>query len=409
MNILLVTPMPPQVTEPTGAIPMLLHALLIGLLPHHTITLVTIAGPDPAEWAAVDHLREVGITVEAVYRTEPEGRARWRRRWRFATSWLGGHYPWRTVWFAEPGVQPILDRLLNNHQFDIVHIEDNAVAVYQYRTQTPILLTEYEVRRPRAFDAHWWTRPSRTWALLNELDWQRWPSYQRAVWQRFDRVQVFTERDAASARELAPELAGRVRVNPFAIEIPTPLDPTREEPATLLLVGNFTHPPNVDAALWLVHEILPLLQRWRPDIRLEIVGNSPPQSVQLLAASNVIVTGRVPDVRPFFERASIVLAPIRTGGGMRMKVLQAMAMGKAVVVTPRGAEGLTMNGIEPPLAIAEDAQAFARATTALLVSDEARHSLGSSARAFVVEHFSPEAHARRLESIYCELTFGSQE
>ena len=88
---------------------------------------------------------------------------------------------------------------------------------------------------------------------------------------------------------------------------------------------------------------------------------------------------------------------------MRMKVLQAMAMGKAVVTTPRGAEGLAIEGCQPPLAVAEDAEGIADAAATLLASVEARRSLGRRARAFVAEHYSPPAYARRLEAVYAEL------
>jgi glycosyltransferase involved in cell wall biosynthesis len=86
-----------------------------------------------------------------------------------------------------------------------------------------------------------------------------------------------------------------------------------------------------------------------------------------------------------------------------MKVLQSMALGKAAVTTPRGAEGLTAEGRQPPLAIAEDAEGFARAAAALLASEEARRALGRRARAFVAEHHSPLAYVKRLEAIYAEL------
>ena len=153
MRILLVTPMPPQPEAP-GAIPLVLYAELIGLLAQHTITLVTVAGPDPAEWAAVDHLQTLGVDVQAVRRSEPRGFPRWQRRWRWATQWLQGRWPWRTIWFWEPEIQRILDRLLAEREFDLIIVEDNALGIYRYDTHTPLLFTEHEVRRPRAIDWH---------------------------------------------------------------------------------------------------------------------------------------------------------------------------------------------------------------------------------------------------------------
>jgi glycosyltransferase involved in cell wall biosynthesis len=98
-----------------------------------------------------------------------------------------------------------------------------------------------------------------------------------------------------------------------------------------------------------------------------------------------------------------VLAPLRIGGGMRMKVLHSMAMGKAVVTTPRGAEGLEIEGQLPPLVVAEDADTVATSVAALLADIARRRKLGADARGFVLEHFSPEAHVRRLVGIYAGL------
>src|SRR5689334_1191730 len=123
MKILMVTPMPPQ-RQPTNAVPLVTHALLTGLLAHHAITLLTIVDPDPADELALAEWRTAGVQVCAVRRTAPQGLARWQRRWRLASTWLAGCYPWRAVWFWEPTVQPVLDRLLSEQRFDLVVVED---------------------------------------------------------------------------------------------------------------------------------------------------------------------------------------------------------------------------------------------------------------------------------------------
>jgi polysaccharide biosynthesis protein PslH len=402
MNILLVAPMPPQ-PQATGAIPLVLYAQLTGLMARHAVTLVTVAGPDRSEWAALDRLQTMGVDVQAVRRSEPHGLARWQRRWRWASTWLKGKYPWRTIWFWEPEVQHILARLFAERAFDLVIVEDNAMGIYQYGTATPMIFTEHEVRRPRSINWHAgspsnWLR----WAF-GEADWQRWRKYQSAIWQRFDRIQVFTPRDAEAVATLTPDLFAHVHVNPFGVELPVPLDAELEEPGTVLFVGNFTHLPNVDAALWLGNEIMPALRKCYSGVRLTLVGIYPPKSVQVLACADILVTGAVPEIEPYFARAAVVIAPLRIGGGMRMKVLQALALGKAIVTTPRGADGLMIDGHAPPLIIAESVEQIAEATASLLTSCEMRRSLGNQARAFVIENFSAQAYARRIEATYAEL------
>ena len=402
MKILLVAPMPPQPQAP-GAIPLVLYAELIGLMSRHDVSLVTVAGPDRSEWAALDHLQAMGVDVQAVRRSEPRGLAHWRRRWRWSSTWIKGKIPWRTIWFWEPEVQAILRRLLAERSFELVIVEDNAMGIYQYDTTAPVIFTAHEVRRPRPIDrragaASNWLR----WAF-DEADWQRWRTYQSSVWRRFDRIQVFTSRDAQAVVALAPDLAERVRVNPFGIELPAPLGADLEETGHVLFVGNFTHPPNVDAALWLGRSIMPALRKCYPGVRLTLVGIYPPRSVQALACDDILVTGAVPDIEPYFARAAVVIAPLRIGGGMRMKVLQAMALGKAIVTTSRGAEGLIIGDQPLPLIIAEDDEAIAEATASLLASGDTRRSLGHQAHAFVTDNFSAQAYARRIEASYVEL------
>jgi glycosyltransferase involved in cell wall biosynthesis len=264
-------------------------------------------------------------------------------------------------------------------------------------------LIEHEVRQRRSVEwAQLRPTPALWWAL-SELDWRRWRNYQRSVWQRFDRIQVFSERDAEAVRALAPKLTGRVHVNPFGVDLPAPARTEREKEGILLFAGGFSHPPNVDAALWLGREIMPLIRQQRHNVHLLLVGSEPPQEVQSLACEDTIVTGRVPEIEAYVEQATVIVAPIRTGGGMRMKVLQGMALGKAVVTTQRGADGLLLDGAAAPLVVAESAAQFAAAVVDLLNDPPRRQALGRQARAFVVQQHSAAAYAGRLEAIYAEM------
>jgi glycosyltransferase involved in cell wall biosynthesis len=129
--------------------------------------------------------------------------------------------------------------------------------------------------------------------------------------------------------------------------------------------------------------------------------------VLALAGPGVTVAGWVADLRPLVGAAELVLAPVRVGGGMRMKVLEAMAFGKAVVTTPRGAEGLAVDGHAPPLAVASDADGIADVALELLGDPEGRRALGAAARRFVEEHHGSPAYARRLEAVYREAAAGA--
>jgi glycosyltransferase involved in cell wall biosynthesis len=397
LRFLFVTPMPPD-NRAASAIPPLLHAQLDGLKQRHGVTIVTVAGPDPEELEAVEVLRDQGVEVHAVLRRLTRGTLGWRRRTRIAGSWVRGRVPLRTAWFAEPAIQDIIDSLTAERDFDAVLVEDNAMASYRFPSSLPAILTEYEVRRPRRIQPP--PRSVRTWPgwAFNEADWRRWPLYERAVWRRFDVLQVFTQRDALAVAEVAPDLAGRVRVNPFAIKLPTVAE-VDTEPDTLVFAGNFTHPPNVDAALWLGKEILPRLARIHPGVRVAIAGPSAPPEVLALQGPRLRCLGRVADLDAVLRRAAVVIAPLRIGGGMRMKVLHAMALAKPVVTTARGAAGFDADPAGPPLVLGDDAGALAEAAAFLLRHPQARHELGARARAYVEKNHSPAAYVSRLEAV----------
>jgi glycosyltransferase involved in cell wall biosynthesis len=405
MRVLLVVPVPPQ-ADGAGAIPVLLHAELIGLAQRHEVTLVTGVGDEPGEAEAVARLQGEVETHAADRRRPPPGVQRRRRQLRMAASWARGRRPWRTVWFADPGIQRIVDRLGAEREFDVVAVEDSAMSVFRYPRGTPTVFTHHEVLRPRPVD--WHPGLPRKWPgwAFGELDWRRWARFQPEAWRRFDRVQVFSQRDADAVTELAPDLGPRLRVNPFGLVLPPRANPAREVPGTILFVGNFAHPPNRDAAIWLAREILPAVLARRPEARLRIVGSNPSAGVRALAGPQVELVADAPSVLPHLEQATVVMAPVRTGGGMRMKVLQAMAAGKAVVTTTLGTEGFTGFAEEPPLAVADDEAEIAATTAALLEDDERRLRLGERAREFAERHHSPEAWAERLTAVYEEAREG---
>lgn len=393
MRILLLTPMPPR-REAPGAIPLVFDALVTGLRERHSVTLVTVVGDEPGEAQAAEAVKRSGLEVHVVDRRRPAGLARQRRRLRLAATWARGRYPWRTVWFADPAIQQTLDSLTSAREFDLIAVEDDSMGVFRLPAGLPAVLTEHEVQSPHTHE-----RPR---GVIRGADRRRWPRYQAAVWRRFDRIQVFTPRDEGLVVQLAPDCRDRVRVNPFGVALPPPADPAREVPDELLFTGNFTHPPNVDAAVWLAREIMPRVRAERPGATLRIVGRSAPEEVRALAGDGVEFVGEVATILPELESAGAVLAPVRIGGGMRMKVLHALASGKAVVTTVRGAEGLLLENEEPPLVIADDAETIAAATARLLGDVAARHALGEQARAFVTRRHSPEAYGARLEKIYAE-------
>jgi glycosyltransferase involved in cell wall biosynthesis len=223
------------------------------------------------------------------------------------------------------------------------------------------------------------------------------------VWRVFDRIELFTRRDADTVTRLAPELAPRLHVNPFGIELPAVADPSLEEEGTIAFVGTYTHAPNVDAARWLALEVMPRLRARLSGVQLHVYGADPRGALADLARDDVRVHGWVAAIEPAIARAAVIAAPVRVGGGQRMKVLQAMAMAKAIVTTPRGADGIVCDDGAPPLAIGESADSIAERIAELLADPARRHALGERARETAEAHHDARAYGARLEAAYSRM------
>jgi glycosyltransferase involved in cell wall biosynthesis len=401
MKVLLVVPMVPQ-ADGLGAIPKLLHAQLTGLSERNEVTVVGTFGDLPGQAEAARELRSSGLDVHfADRRRSTSAGRRWRVRLELGASWAGRRWPWPVVSLSG-GLQPILDGVTARADFDVAAIEHNSMSVLRLPAGLPTVLTEHEAARaaPRAQSGR---RPvARGAAALEALDWRRWEAFQSAAWMRSDLVQVFTRGDAAAVEARAPAVASRLRVNPFGLALPAVSNPALESPRTILFAGTLTHTPNVDAARWLVREIMPAVRARVPDAHLRIVGSAPPREVLDLQGPGIEVIADAPTVEPHLAAATLVIAPVHSGGGMRFKVLEALARGKAVVTTPLGAEGFVELDPEAPLAIADGANELAAAVAALLGEEPRRRELGRRARAFAETHASPAAWAARLEAVYEE-------
>ncbi|MFN3337616.1 MAG: glycosyltransferase, partial [Thermomicrobium sp.] len=187
-----------------------------------------------------------------------------------------------------------------------------------------------------------------------------------------------------------------------------PLEPPElAEPDHVLFVGSFRYWPNVDGIRWFTEQVWPRIVRCRPAARLSLVGFDPPAEVRRLGKlPGVVVVGTVPDVRPWLARASVVVVPLRAGSGTRLKLLEALAVGKAVVSTRLGAEGVECEHGRH-LLLADEPQEFAECVLSLLASPEQRLALGRAGRRLIMEEYAWERIAEKLLTVYRRLASGN--
>lgn len=176
-------------------------------------------------------------------------------------------------------------------------------------------------------------------------------------------------------------------------------DLTDAPDSDLIFVGSMDWLPNVDAARWLAREILPVIWQIRPETTISLVGRNPVAEIQKMASdARIRVSGTVPDVRPWLNRAKVAIVPLRIGGGTRLKIYEAMAAGVPVVSTSIGAEGLTLRPGDNCV-LADGVQAFSEAVKALLENHSYRTSLGRNGQEFVSKNFAWESIAASFEKL----------
>ena len=269
--------------------------------------------------------------------------------------------------------------------------------VLDWNSKIPIILFTHNV------EAEVWERQYQvSGTLLSKiafwLEYKRLASAERYYAKRSARVLAVSERN----REFFGRYAGgreRVSLMPTGVDTdyfrPMPGSPKE---TSLVFTGSMDWAPNHDAMEYLYRDILPLIRLEEPDVEIWMVGRNPPPSLIRLVEGDpkVHVTGRVEDVRPFMSRGSIYVLPMRTGSGTRLKVLEAMASGKAIVSTPVGAEGLPVKNGEN-IVLAESPQEFAKAVVSLIRNRATRRQFEMNARAVAESGLSWRAAAERLE------------
>ncbi|MFH1373863.1 MAG: glycosyltransferase [bacterium] len=359
------------------------------LADHHDVSYLAYGSSDSA---AADSLREHRITPYAVV---PVDRSQQGIRFylRLALN-LFSRYPYVVTSHYTPAFQSRLERLIAEQQFDLVVCEWTPYAIFLRRldnVRSIIVAHNIESEIWRRYQENE-TNPLKRWYI----------SIQRAKVERFER-NCFEWADGATtvSEPEAETLRGSGITAPVAvIENGVDVDyfqPGREvvDDHMLVFTGSMDWRPNQDAAIFFVREIFPLLRREQPRLTAVFVGRRPPRKVLELAdTEGIVVTGTVDDVRPYIARAGVYIVPLRIGGGSRLKILEAMAMGKAVVSTSVGAEGLRVeDGVD--ILLGDTPQQFTRQVIDCLNDEKRRQTLAERGRQLVQKHYRWEQLGER--------------
>jgi polysaccharide biosynthesis protein PslH len=398
LRLLFLSPFPPR-RDGTHGGSRAAAELLIRLAERHRVAVAYLRGrrdsaADPALIARCEVLREVA-------RRPPAGTLGWLGRRLRVTVARGRGAPGAIAGSLNPEFACVVGELATSWQPDIVQLEYHLMGAYLPQLAScpaPRVLRQYEpgaaTARDRTAHRSWLAR------LTGGLEERAWERFEGMVMSRVQVVVALTERDATTLRPLAG--ATPIEIIPLGISAsPNALDAVGK-PGELLFVGNFSHPPNIEAAERLIHGILPRIRAQCPDVVLRVVGADLPSRWQAREREGLLVSPDVADVGPFLNRAAVVMAPLSLGGGMRVKVMEALAAGKAVVATPLALEGLAVDDGDQVRIGRTDAE-LAEAAVELLRDADRRGALGRRARAWAMTALDWAGPVAAFEQLYASL------
>jgi sugar transferase (PEP-CTERM/EpsH1 system associated) len=336
-----------------------------------------------------------------------------RSPWRRLQTLLTSPLPDIIHRLHSPLFYPELDQIMQDSApLDVVEIEGLEMAEYglhALRTAAepkPRLVydahnAEYLLQK-RIFEAD--VRHPRRWlgALYSWIQWQKLRRYEARVCRQAQRVIACSPADGNALAQLVPDLKATI--------IPNGVDTKHYQPGivaprplgaqTLVFTGKMDFRPNVDAVLWFGTAVLPIIRQKVPQTQFYVVGKNPhPRLAPLRGIPGITLTGFVDDVRPYIAAATVYVVPLLTGGGTRLKVLEAMSMGNAIVSTTLGCEGIHATPGRD-IVLADEAADMAAQVVALLGDPARRQALGAAARVFVERHFDWHIVTASLDQLY---------
>jgi len=407
LSILCVSQMP--ASPPRFGAQARMHGLMTELARHHDLTAVMLAGE---EFDIEECRRAMQVYCrDVVLLPNPNSLDGASKRLSQLRS-LASPRSFERLQVRVPALQQALDRVLRVGRFDIVNLEFSFLGDYNLRQAPPAERLPTLVVDSHNIDYDLARQYARAGGLVRRL-------YAAANWRKLRREELATYRDAdgvylcsaADQQRLLQQVPGaRTLVIPNAADVqyfqPRTTDPPPDG-RTVVFFGQLSYFPNIDGLTYFVQEIWPRIVQMHPRARLKMIGAQAPRSVQALVRPGIELAGFVSDLRPHLAEAAAVVVPLRLGGGTRLKIVEAMAMGKAIVSSTLGAEGIeAVAGRD--LFVEDQPAAFADAVIRLLAEPGLAARIGRSARQLAVQRYAWSGAARALESFYREILDGPQ-
>lgn len=393
MRLLFVTGTLPY--PPTDGWKIRVFALLSGLAQRHSVSVVSfVRRIDDA--LAVERLRDQGIDLHVVSRDH-----------RYAPSKLFQGLVGRTAFpilnYRDERMTHLLQQVLQSDRFDIVQVESLHMAQYCLELPQPIVLDLHNIES-LLMKRYAKQEPNPLKRLYAEITWRKLATYERDVCGRFTHCLTCSDEERVLLQTRSR--VDRVSVIPNGVDINAhpgadwTIQQSLELRERIVFVGRMDYHANIEGVRWFCRSVWPRIRAACPGAIFQIVGGHPIPAISRLArAGEIEVTGYVTDVRPYVHDASVVVVPLRIGGGTRLKILEALAMEKALVSTTVGAEGIEAVPSRD-LVIADRSEDFADHVISLLAQPEVRRKLGAAGRRLVQRQYNWANIVENLEDIY---------
>jgi sugar transferase (PEP-CTERM/EpsH1 system associated) len=381
MKILLVTL---NVPCPTWGAGTRNYHMLRALAGEHEVSLLALVDDLATGERDAAALRSLTHTIRLV----PMPMGRHKRAQQLLCAARGRSY-WLNAYCPE-AARVALDELLRQERYDAVVFESVLVAGFPVPAGVRVVVDQHNIEHElvwRTYERE--TDPLRKW--YNRLEYGSLRAGELARCRRADVVFVPSDRERELLAGLLPGSAIEVMPNGVDLAAFSADGPREEVPGRIIFTGTLAYYPNAQAVLHFAEHCWPLIHARVPEATWQIVGREPPEEVRQLAAlPGVSVTGMVPSIQPYLAAASVAIVPLLVGSGTRLKILEALAAGKALVTTRLGCEGIAITpGVEA--LVADEPGAFAAAVVELLGDARRRADLGAAGRALVERQYGWDA------------------
>lgn len=298
-------------------------------------------------------------------------------------------------------VKDAIAKIVSDHKIDCIHVFGCFSA--QYASEINGVRKVWDLGDSYSLDiqrqmGHSWSGSKMMWLMA----WRRLLNYELEMFSRFDRI-IFVSRVDASIYKKYKFRNIEVIPNGVDTSYFSPSGAIQEDYPSVIFTGHMSFLPNIQAVLYFYREIYGRLRESMPNLKFYVVGADPSPEIKALSQKqDVVVTGRVDDIRPFLQRATVFVNPMVSGAGIKNKVLQTMAMAKPIVTTSLGVEAIEVSD-QKNISIAHNPQDFFNRTMALLNDHSFRMRMGENARKLVVDKYSWEMNVGCYEKIYKEI------